>query len=103
MTSLIDFEDLLNPSNYFMARWISGFVKVDYTVFKMFVYWTLCWGMSCVDWSEMMGTNLEFVVVLYVDICEWKGLLLKEVASRRNRFWLLCFRVELRRMWWMFF
>ena len=77
MTSLIDLEDLLNPSYDFMTGGISGFVKVDYTVFKMFVYWTLRWGVACVDWSEMMGTYLEFVVVLYVDMCEWKGLTFK--------------------------
>ena len=52
MTSLFDLKDLLNPRNNLMGRWVRWLIKVENTILKKLLHWTLQWGMTTWEWSE---------------------------------------------------
>ncbi|EOA24056.1 hypothetical protein CARUB_v10017275mg [Capsella rubella] len=67
VTSFLNTEDTLNPSNNLVRRRIRGFIEIDDTVPDIFLKRTFERGVTGADWSVVTGTDVELVVVLEED------------------------------------
>jgi len=64
VTGLLDFEDLLDPSNDLMGRGVGGLVKVNDTVMLELLNGSLGGGESTGEGGEMASFHVQFLEVL---------------------------------------
>ena len=66
MTRLFDLQNSLNPSNDLMGRWVRWLVEVDDSILLKDVNWSVQWRVSTWKWGEMVGLDVQFIVVLNI-------------------------------------
>ena len=64
VTSLVSLEDSLDPGNDLMGGWVGWLIEVDDTVLLEDVHWSLEWGVTTWEWSEVVGLDIQKVIVL---------------------------------------
>ena len=64
MTCLIDFQDSLDPGNDLVGTWVGWLVEVDHTILLEDVNWPVQGRVSTWQWSEMIGLNIQLIIVL---------------------------------------
>jgi hypothetical protein len=64
MAGLVDLKDFLYPSNNLVRRWVRWLVKVDDTVLLEGLDWSVERRVSTREWSEVVGFDIECIIVL---------------------------------------
>ena len=64
MSGLLDLKNSLNPGNNLVGGWVRWLIEVNNTVLLKNIDWSVQRRVSTWKWGEMVGLNVQFIVVL---------------------------------------
>ena len=64
MSGLFNLKNSLNPGNNLVGGWVRWLIEVNNTVLLKNIDWSVQRRVSTWKWGEMVGLNVQFIVVL---------------------------------------
>ena len=70
VASLVYFEDLLNPGDHLVRRWVGWLVQIDHSISLVHVNGARCGRVPAWKRSEVTCLHIELVKILYTKIID---------------------------------